>query len=451
MIGEWVDEGALYLDAGEFNITNSYIANNGIKAIHARDTILNVSNTIFDNNTQAIYGVFSEFELNNITLGNDTLFLNGTDYQTIMQGPGTPYTLINNTINVETLPSRFDSRDWAWVSPVKEQGNMGACWTFGTAGAVESAFLKATGKKFIFSENNIQNTMLQYSDVGIMGVSEGGAAVFGAQYLVSWLGIFPDKYDTYDEIGKISPSLILNENIHIQDILFVMPPENVNNTDHIKRAIMQCGSLMVGYHADPNEPAYNEKTGAQYQNETMPNHGVSVVGWDDNYSKDNFLMTPPGDGAWIIKNSWGVNNGDGGFNYISYYDPSFSYNSVSFGIILENTEEYNTNYQTDLGGFFRLNESDEDFSYKITYPAIGNELISAVGTYFHEKGENYTLEIYVNDELKHVQNGTAPFFGFHTVKLTDEIQIKSGDNFTAVMTKKSVPLLSYFCKNTPTS
>ncbi len=221
MIGEWVDEGALYLDAGEFNITNSYIANNGIKAIHARDTILNVSNTIFDNNTQAIYGVFSEFELNNITLGNDTLFLNGTDYQTIMQGPGTPYTLINNTINVETLPSRFDSRDWAWVSPVKEQGNMGACWTFGTAGAVESAFLKATGKKFIFSENNIQNTMLQYSDVGIMGVSEGGAAVFGAQYLVSWLGIFPDKYDTYDEIGKISPSLILNENIHIQDILFV--------------------------------------------------------------------------------------------------------------------------------------------------------------------------------------------------------------------------------------
>lgn len=112
MIGEWVDEGALYLDAGEFNITNSYIANNGIKAIHARDTILNVSNTIFDNNTQAIYGVFSEFELNNITLGNDTLFLNGTDYQTIMQGPGTPYTLINNTINVETLPSRFDSRDW---------------------------------------------------------------------------------------------------------------------------------------------------------------------------------------------------------------------------------------------------------------------------------------------------------------------------------------------------
>ncbi|WP_296887455.1 C1 family peptidase [uncultured Methanobrevibacter sp.] len=170
---------------------------------------------------------------------------------------------------------------------------MSVCWTFGTTGAVESAFLKATGKKFIFSENNIQNTMLQYSDVGIMGVSEVRAAVFGAQYLVSWLGIFPDKYDTYDEIGKISPSLILNENIHIQDILFVMPPENVNNTDHIKRAIMQCGSLMVGYHANPNEPAYNEKTGAQYQNETMPNHGVSVVRWDDNYSKDNFLMTPP--------------------------------------------------------------------------------------------------------------------------------------------------------------
>ena len=35
------------------------------------------------------------------------------------------------------------------------------------------------------------------------------------------------------------------------------------------------------------------------------NHVVTIVGWDDNYPKENFLTTPPGDGAFLVKNSWG--------------------------------------------------------------------------------------------------------------------------------------------------
>ena len=54
-------------------------------------------------------------------------------------------------------------------------------------------------------------------------------------------------------------------------------------------------------------PYYNTKTSAQYYNnasDIRTNHIVTLVGWDDAYSKDNFLITPPGDGAWIIKNSY---------------------------------------------------------------------------------------------------------------------------------------------------
>ena len=205
---------------------------------------------------------------------------------------------------------------------------------------------------------------------------------------------------------------------------------------------MKYGSLHITYNPASNAPYYNSENGAQYRNDsTEQTHGVSLVGWDDNYPASNFLITPPGNGAWIIKNSWGNASGDKGFHYISYYDTSVLAYKYSVGYIFENTEDYTANYQTDLSGNLTIKEYANNVSYKVTYESIRNELISAVGTYFND-GEEYCLEIYVNDKLAHVQNGTGPYYGFHTVKLTKEIPIKEGDSFTAVMTKKSIPKLS---------
>lgn len=43
-----------------------------------------------------------------------------------------------------------------------------------------------------------------------------------------------------------------------------------------------------------------------HNNEEYPNHAVTIIGWDDNYSKDNFVSKPERDGAWIVKNSYGT-------------------------------------------------------------------------------------------------------------------------------------------------
>lgn len=67
--------------------------------------------------------------------------------------------IINNTINYTDLPEKFDARDYGWVTPVKNQGEMGACWAFGTISALESALLKSTGIAYNLSENNLQNTI----------------------------------------------------------------------------------------------------------------------------------------------------------------------------------------------------------------------------------------------------------------------------------------------------
>lgn len=59
-------------------------------------------------------------------------------------------------------------------------------------------------------------------------------------------------------------------------------------------------------------------------------HDVVVVGWDDNFPKENFTIQPEGDGAFICKNSWGEEFGDDGYFYVSYYDTKICRKSVVY-------------------------------------------------------------------------------------------------------------------------
>jgi hypothetical protein len=229
-----------------------------------------------------------------------------------------------------------------------------------------------------------------------------------------------------------------------------IPNNEIPNGTQMKWAILKYGALDVGYFGqstfDQANPYYNPETHAQYVNVSIPsNHEVSVVGWDDNYPKENFLITPPGDGAWIIKNSWGTGWGDNGYLYVSYYDKTFvestSLTLYATAIIFENTVQYNKNYQYDIAwaGSFLAGEGNR--SYLNQYVAQDDDLIAAVGTYFNQADVNYTVEIYVNDELKLTQEGISPFCGYHTIKLDSYIPIKKGDVFKAKISSNTVPYI----------
>ena len=446
--------GAIYSDISTLNITDSRFINNIAtdgNGVYAYDTSYNIKNTLFENNINGIYTLFDKkCSLENNTFINDNISLNNTHYESVVVGEGLDLTLINNTIDVDTLPSKFDLRDWGWMSTVRDQGWMNACWTFGMTGALESTLLKATGIEFHTSMNNMKNQM-KYSPYGNNEVLEGGYNLAAASYLLSWLGAVPYNADTYDELGKITTLNLAGPNIHVQDFIFV-PNNEIPNGTEIKKAVLKYGSLDVSYFGqstyDEEAPYYNPKTYAQYVDvPEQANHEVAIVGWDDNFPKEKFLTPPPGDGAWIIKNSGGSDFGDNGCMYVSYYDKSLlAYTPgmiVNYAAtpVIENTVPYNKNYQYDWVWISNNEPGNGTISYMNVYEALENDAIAAVGTYFNESGINYTVEIFVNDVLKLTQEGVSPFVGYHTIKLNEYIPIKQGDVFKAKITSNWVPYI----------
>ena len=386
--------GALYHEGRSIYIKNSTFQKNHAEthgdAVYIYQPYdLRVYNSTFKDNGNAIYSLYEEefcfIEDNDYS--NDTVSINNTDYETIVVENGIKLKLINNTINYTDLPEKFDARDYGWVSPIKNQGEMGSCWAFGTISSLESALLKATGIKYNLSENNLKNSMLRYSKYGSYTMFEGGFVENAVRYFTSWLGGFSSEYDEYDEYGKLSPLIDTDENIHIQDVIIIPPITTLTyQNEEIKETIIKCGSIAAPIEAHMNDrDCYDTSQATYYSQDQLNNsyHIITVIGWDDNFPKENFSTTPEGNGAWICKNSWGTDWGKDGFFYISYYDKTIFRKEYSIGFIIEKTEDYTKNYQTEVGGTV-VQEQFEYDKYYNRYTSFADDLIAGVGTYINE-------------------------------------------------------------------
>ena len=424
--------GACYFDSESATLEGNYFKNNNGSegsAIFAYDNELTLNGNYFNNPSSGngiftVYGELDYDDKNNFT--SDNISSKNTNNNYNFENNAVPLIIINNTIHFDELPKQFDLRDYNLTTPVKDQGFMGACWAFGNMAALESTLLKYTNKTYSLSVNNMQNLMLKYSKYGSDTIAEGGNPFTAIAYLIDWLGVFSGDYEEYDEMGKISEFFGTTDNIHIQNVV-VVPPMNANNRDLLKNAIITYGAAAASHCADFNENKYfNKSISAQYCYDiTESTHRICVVGWNDTYSRYNFLKTPEGDGAWICKNSWGTGWGDEGYFYISYYDTTFGDKESVCYII--NNDSYNRIYQHDVGGEWKW--LPESVYYCSVFTADEDELIGAVGTCFKESGREYEFTISVNDVDVYTQKGISKFYGYETIKLDKLVQIKKGDKF----------------------
>ncbi|WP_407416360.1 C1 family peptidase [Methanobrevibacter sp.] len=431
--------GACYFDLGKIIIDSCTFENNEASegsSIYAYDCKIDLSKNYFNNPAESGVSIYTVYDKsytergNNFT--NDELSLNNTNYELTVESSQMKFDLINNTINVVTLPKRFDLRDWGWVSPVKNQGSMGACWAFGVTAALESSLIRFTNITYDFSENNLQNTMLKYSKYGEEIFDEGGNVILAANYYSSWLGVSPTEFDTYDELGKISPLIATPQDLHMKDMLFISERKNSTDNNGIKEAILKYGGIAVNYFHD--NQYLNTTTYGYYNNKNITmNHVVCAVGWDDDYPASYFPTTAPGNGAFIIKNSWGTEFGDDGYFYISYYDVSFCTVFESMGFILKNTEDYDKLYQHEISTNYKTKNSTY---FMNKYVAKENELIAAVGTIFNNNP--YEISIFINGENVYNQSGISDYYGYSTINLNKCIPIKMGDEFSVMIKSNSM-------------
>ena len=419
--------GALYLNYGTLNIDSSVlennIARNGSAGCLNQAEITNFKNVILKNNE------FSQSDTFDLFVGNGNY--------TMM--------VVNDTIS-GNLPKRYDSRDYKYVTPVSDQLNGDFCWAFSTIAVLESCIAKATGMHFDLSENNLINLNKKYSPYGLNTIAQAGNPINAIGYLLSWLGPVNDSDDTYDPDTTVSP--VLDSIMHVQNVKFLDMKYDGSDINAIKEAIMKYGAVGTSIYWMQFYPLQNGSSYYHYSDEpALTNHAITLVGWDDNYSKDNFGITPPGDGAWICKNTWGTGTGDRGYFYISYYCNSLNYEFFNFSdeymnldwvftFILNDTIRLDKNYQYDFAGPTTKFSLYNGTSIKNVFTSSQDEYLAAVSTYFLQNTE-YVLDIYVNDKLVHTQKSTSGP-GYYTINLDKVIPLKANDKFEVVFNMTSL-------------
>jgi len=197
--------------------------------------------------------------------------------------------------SVLSVPDSVDWREKGGVTPVKDQGSCGSCWSFSSTGALEGLNFVKTGKLVPFSEQQLVDC--DKVDQGCNGGLMTNAFAYTAKK-----GIETEEDYPYKAVGqrcKFNAKKAQKVNKSFKNVA-------ANNADALKAALV-VQPVAVAIEADEqafqfyNSGVIKAGCGAQLD------HGVLAVG----YTKIN------GEEAFIVKNSWNSNWGDNGYVHIS--------------------------------------------------------------------------------------------------------------------------------------
>lgn len=398
------------------------------------------------------------------------------------------------------LPKRFSSVDIGLSTVVKNQSPWGSCWSFGAMSSLEGNVLTKSGSKakseqntpdyserhlawFAYQLQSEEGRIAEHAGSSLMDL--GGNRELATGLMSSWTGAasetdVPYLENTSDD-WSVAEGLRSNSEVRLQNAdflpgtaIFSERDENLKPTGGysldsnalkiLKQTIINNGVIDVSYYADQSKPGEagdgtyitkDNKSHYTYKFE-YPNHEVSIVGWDDDYKKENFIEghQPEGDGAWIVKNSWGSDWGDNGYFYLSYYDQSIC-DFTSFQAELPNADgefKYDNNYQYDLLGLrssLKFAPVAESASIANIFTVEGeSELLEAVSVVTADPDSKVDIAIYkvtdnsspVNGTPVYSKQHTISFGGYHTIELSDneKIPLLKGEKFSVVQTIKGM-------------
>ncbi len=340
-------------------------------------------------------------------------------------------TLADASDQTSVVPTKYDLRERGRMSVIRNQGSYGTCWAFAAVSALESALLPEQEQLYSVDHMTMCNSfnVNQY---------DGGEYTMGMAYLAAWQG---PVYEADDPYGDDETDDSLTAVAHVQEMRII----DGKDYEGIKTAVFKYGGVQSSLYstlrsASEDTEYYNSTASAYcYIGTEKPNHDVVIIGWDDNYPKENFAMELEGDGAFICQNSWGEEFGEDGVFYVSYYDTNIgTHNIVYTGI--EDVDNYDHIYQSDLCGWQgSLGFDREDIYGANVFTAQGDE--SVVAASFYATGANTQYVCYVVAdfadvtsfaEAQPVASGSVDQAGYYTVDFDTAVDVDAGQRYAVI-------------------
>ncbi len=358
---------------------------------------------------------------------------------------------------------------------IKDQQQTSSCWAFAALSSLETNLALAnykngtnTSKVYDYSERHMEyatSRIFENNEVNSIGynrvVGSGGNWDLASSYLTNGSGAineaempFENNEDSID-ISEIQGKTIASQvydTAEFADYNSFLLDENESNEikNQIKNHIQNYGAVYGGIEAGGSFFSMSKISSngtVSVGRGSYADHAISIIGWDDNYSKSNWdefeeIYRPTSDGAWIARNSWGEEAGDNGLIYISYEDKTLS---LSLSGIMKSTDtvEYENIYQYD---YYYPNSEDvcgEKMMLCNVFDRKTSETEYLTQVSLHVPG-TYTCRVFVNPngtgkskndlQLVSLKAGESETFnaGYHTLEFAEPIEITSNQFAVAI-------------------
>lgn len=243
--------------------------------------------------------------------------------------------------------------------------------------------------------------------------------------------------------------------------------------DAVKQEILSGRAVTASYEHDEDRYLNKETWSFCCYESSGGSHVACIVGWDDTYDASNFKADengkrPVGNGAWLVKNSFGAqtedfpNQGDWGIEedgqntgyfWLSYYDMSTG-DLVSFDFDLTRSNAdaglYIDQYDFLPNDTFEASPCEEPTSSANVYTAQGDMLLRAIGTTTYQADTTVTYQIYLLDKdaasptqpghstLAYTATRTYAYAGYHRLVLdeADRVAMRDGQRYAIVTTQR---------------